>query len=159
MNRAQVEETTRAQADEPAPPGPAAEARPLRDEPERPEADTVDARAGSRSRRMGSLPVLRAVKAGETRVFGIFASVDCGRQGLVLRIEGDRRVFRLSARSYDDVEFVSYRKVGPRSVSCGDQRPLFPVLATFRAGDQPDSGIDGQAVAIEVVEDDFLPPQ
>jgi tetratricopeptide (TPR) repeat protein len=133
--------------------------RPLRDEPERPESTTVDARAGSRSRRMGSLPALRALQAGETRVFGIFASVECGGNELVLRIEGDRRIFRLSARTFDDLELISYRTNGPRTVSCGDQRPLFPVLATFRAGDQPSGRIDGTAVAIEVVEDDFLPPR
>jgi tetratricopeptide (TPR) repeat protein len=157
-SRAQPAGTNTAQPDEPAPAA-AAEARPLRDEPERPESTTVDARAGARSRRMGSLPVLRAVKAGETRVFGIFASVDCTRDGLVLKIDADRRVLRLSAGRFEDVAFISYRKDGPRGVLCGDQRPLFPVLATFRAGDQPGGGIDGTAVAIEVVEDDFLPPQ
>jgi hypothetical protein len=102
---------------------------------------------------------LRAVKSGETRVFGIFASVECTKDGLVLRIDVDRRVLRLSAGRFEDVAFISYRKDGPRGVLCGDQRPLFPVLATFRAGDQPGGGIDGTAVAIEVVEDDFLPPQ
>jgi hypothetical protein len=76
---------------------------------------------------------------------------------VVLRIEGERRVFRLTARSFGDVEFISYRKNGPGGVTCGDQRPLFPVLATFRAADRAGSGVDGTAVAIEVVEDDYLP--
>ena len=123
------------------------------------ETTTVDARAGARSRRMGSMPVLRPVQAGDTRVLGVFTSVECGAGGVVLRIESENRVLRLSARSFDQVEFISYRRHGPNGVSCGDQRPLFPVLATFRAGDSTRGGVDGQAVAIEVVEDDFLPPR
>ena len=98
---------------------------------------------------------LREVRAGETRVFGVFAAVECAKGGLVLRIESERRVLRLSARSFEEIEFISHRKNGPNGVACGEQRPLFPVLATFRAGDQP--GVDGKAVAIEVVEDDYLP--
>jgi hypothetical protein len=31
------------------------------------------------------------------------------------------------------------------------------VLATFRSADTAGSGVDGQAVAIEVVEDDYVP--
>jgi Flp pilus assembly protein TadD len=127
------------------------------DAPERTGATTLDARAGSRSRRMGSLPVLREVRAGETRVLGFFSFAECGKDGVVLGIESDRRVVRLSARSFGEVDFISYRKDGPSGVSCGDQRPLFPVLATFRASDRAGSGVDGTAVAIEVVEDDYLP--
>jgi tetratricopeptide (TPR) repeat protein len=138
-------------------PAPAAGSTAPADVADRPETTTVDARAGARSRRMGSMPVLRPVQAGETRVLGVFASVDCGTDGVVLRIESENRVLRLSARSFDEVEFISYRKNGPNGVSCGDQRPPFPVLATFRAGDSPRGGVDGKAIAIEVVEDDFLP--
>jgi tetratricopeptide (TPR) repeat protein len=166
MDRARAVEARRTQAaeagagsrDEPQPAPQAAETSRPPDAAERTGAPGLDARAGSRSRRMGSLPALREVRAGETRAFGFFASVDCGgRDGMVLRIESDRRVIRLSARTFDAVEFISYRKNGPNGVSCGDQRPLFPVLATFRASDQPGSGVDGTAVAIEVVEDDYLP--
>ena len=81
-----------------------------------------------------------AVKPGETRVLGVFAAVECATGGLVLRIESERRVLRLSARSFDEVEFISYRKNGPNGVACGEQ-----------------PGVDGNAVAIEVVEDDYLP--
>ena len=146
------------QADAPSP-ADAAEPRPLHDEPAPRDPGIEDARAGSRARRMGSVPVLRAVKAGETRVLGAFASVDCSGNGLVLRIASDRGVYRLAARSFGEVEFISHRENGPRSIACGDQRPSYPVLATFRAAAQPDRGVDGDAVAIEVVEDDFLPPR
>jgi hypothetical protein len=89
-------------------------------------------------------------------VLGIFTSVECGKDGLVLKIEGERHVLRLSARSFAEVEFISYRKNGPNGVTCGDQRPLLPVLATFLEADRP-GGVDGTAVAVEVVEDDYLP--
>jgi tetratricopeptide (TPR) repeat protein len=156
--RAQAAETGAGSRDEPQPPPPAPDAGRPPDALERTGGAALDARAGSRSRRMDSLPALREVRAGETRAFGFFASVDCGgKEGMVLRIESDRRIIRLAARSFDDVEFISYRKNGPSGVSCGDQRPLFPVLATFRASDRSASGVDGTAVAIEVVEDDYLP--
>jgi tetratricopeptide (TPR) repeat protein len=144
--------------DEPQPARQAAEPGRPPDAAERTGAAGLDARAGSRSRRTGSLPALREVRAGETRAFGFFASVECGgKDGMVLRIESERRVIRLSARTFDEVEFISYRKNGPSGVACGDQRPLFPVLATFRASDRPGTDVDGTAVAIEVVEDDYLP--
>ena len=148
--RAQAVEARAAERDD-SPPASAAPG----DVPDRPDPTAVDARAGSRARRMRSTPALREVKAGETRVLGVFAAVECATGGLVLRIESERRVLRLSTRSFDEVEFISYRKDGPKGVACGEQRPLFPVLATFRAGDRP--GVDGTAVAIEVVEDDYLP--
>jgi len=154
--RAEDAATNAAARDEPPP---ADRAIPPPDLPAPSETTTLDARAGARSRRMGSLPVLRPVQAGETRVLGVFAAVECGKDGVVLRIESEKRVLRLSARNFDEVEFISYRKSGPSGVACGDQRPLFPVLATFRGGDQAGGGVDGKAVAVEVVEDDFLPPR
>jgi tetratricopeptide (TPR) repeat protein len=162
VSRAQHAEQSLAQpaersAAQPDPPPPAGDASPPAELQDRLESTSVDARAGSRARRMRSTPVLREVRPGETRVFGVFAAVECGKDGVVLRIESETRVLRLSARNFDEVEFISYRKGGPSGVACGDQRPLFPVLATFRAGGEPGRGVDGHAVAIEVVEDDFLP--
>jgi len=147
----QAVEARAAERDDPPPAG----AAPPPELSDRSDPMAVDARAGSRARRMRSTPALREIKVGETRVLGVFAAVECAAGGLVLRIESERRVLRLSARSFDEVEFISYRKNGPNGVACGEQRPLFPVLATFRAGDQP--GVDGTVVAIEVVEDDYLP--
>jgi hypothetical protein len=55
------------------------------------------------------------------------------------------------------VEFIFYRQNKPGGVSCGPQQPSLPVLATFRSAEPPGRDVDGQAVAIEVVEDDFVP--
>jgi hypothetical protein len=101
--------------------------------------------------------VFRAVGAGETRVFGIFKAVDCTHQGLVFRIESDSRAVRLSAARFEDVEFISYRRVAPGTVSCGNQQAGLRVFATFRAETGTGSRLDGRAVAIEVVDDDFVP--
>ena len=107
--------------------------------------------------RLGNQPVFRAVGAGETRVFGIFKAVDCTQQGLVFRIESDSRAVRLSAARFEDVEFISYRRVAPGTVSCGNQQAGLRVFATFRAETGTGSRLDGRAVAIEVVDDDFVP--
>jgi tetratricopeptide (TPR) repeat protein len=138
------------------------EAAALPDVAERPRLGIPVAAAGSdsapgASRRSEAQPLLRPVGPGETRVRGIFRSVECRPQGLVLSIDRDGRILRLAARRFEDVEFISYRKNSPGGVSCGPQQPALPVLATFRSAEPPGRDVDGQAVAIEVVEDDFVP--
>lgn len=99
---------------------------------------------------------LRAVGPGETRIRGLFRSVDCRPDAVVLNIDQDGRIVRLSAAKLDSVRFVSYRKNAPSGVSCGLQPQALTVLATFRSADLPASGVDGYAVAIEIVEDDDM---
>jgi tetratricopeptide (TPR) repeat protein len=101
-------------------------------------------------------PDLRRVGPGETRVLGIFRSVDCRKDAVVLNIDQEGRVHRLSAAKLDNVEFISYRQNAPTGVSCGPQPQALPVLATFRAPDDS-AGVDGYVVAIEMVEDGYVP--
>ena len=109
------------------------------------------------SRAGRSQPDLRLVGPGETRVRGIFRSVDCRPGSVVLVIDQDGRNLRLSAGKLDDVEFVSYRQNAPDGVQCGPQPQAMPVLATFRAVELSSASVDGRAVAIEMIEDDYLP--
>jgi hypothetical protein len=104
-----------------------------------------------------SQPDLRRVGPGETRVRGIFRSVECRPAAVVLVIDQDGRNLRLSAGKLDEVEFVSYRQNAPAGVQCGSQPQAMPVLATFRAIEPPSAGVDGRAVAIEMIEDDYSP--
>ena len=127
---------------------------------ERPSAGVQNAAAGSASARgapQRSGVLLRPVGSGETRVRGIFRSAECRKEGIVLTIDRDGQILRLAARKFEDVEFISHRRNGPSGVPCGAQQPALPVLATFRSADTAGSGVDGQAVAIEVVEDDYVP--
>jgi hypothetical protein len=118
---------------------------------DRPSSATAPAAQSARSQ-----PILRSVGSEETRVRGIFRSVDCQRETVVLNIDQDGQILRFSARRFEDVDFISYRDSTPSGVSCGAQQVALPVLATFRSADPPIRGVDGQAVAIEIVEDDYM---
>jgi hypothetical protein len=56
-----------------------------------------------------------------------------------------------------DVDFISYRSSTPSEVNCGPQKGRDRVYATFRPA-AARNGIDGQAVAIELLPDGFAPP-
>ncbi|MGC4082378.1 MAG: hypothetical protein QM736_09800 [Vicinamibacterales bacterium] len=46
---------------------------------------------------------------------------------------------RMAIKSFDEVEFLTYRQDSPSSVACGAQTPAYRVLATFRT----DIPVDG----------------
>jgi len=101
---------------------------------------------------------MRPVAAGETRVRGQFVAVECGPAGVVLVVQGDAGTVRLRAKQLSEVDFISYRADTPGSVACGALPKPQPVLATYRAaaaGTGP-SATTGDAVAIELVPDDFV---
>jgi len=100
--------------------------------------------------------VLRPVEAGEQRVLGTFEAVDCVNGAVVLRVAIDGRVLALQTKQLADVDFISYRSSMPSEVNCGPQKTRDRVYATYRPGGTT-AGIDGQAVAIEVLPDDFVP--
>ena len=101
--------------------------------------------------------VLRPVETGEERVLGTFEAIDCVNGAVVLRVAIDGRVLALQAKQFADVDFISYRSSTPGEVNCGLQKTRDQVYATYRPGGTT-AGIDGQAVAIEVLPDDFVPP-
>ena len=101
--------------------------------------------------------LLRVVQPGEQRVLGTLDAIDCVNGTIVLRVTSNGRTLSLTARQFADVEFVSFRSSAPGSVSCGPQKPGSRVYATYRPGTAA-GGIDGVAVAIELLPDDFVPP-
>lgn len=105
------------------------------------------------------VPEFRRVGAGERRVLGTFTTVDCRPGSAVLVIEADGETLRLAAESLARVEFIAYGGAASGTVGCGPVRPAPRVFATFREDDRPVavSGVDGQAVAIELLPDDFTP--
>lgn len=105
-----------------------------------------------------SVPVFRSVKAGETRVFGTFTSVGCEGGHLVIEIETDVGPVQMVTDTLGDVEFRAYRPDAPRGVACGEQRPAYPVLATFlEPPDGASMAAPNRAVAIELLPEGYLP--
>ena len=102
---------------------------------------------------------LRPVGQGETRILGRFISIDC-RDGLfLLQIDANGRTLRLAAKQLSDVDFISYRTETPGSVSCGPLSAAARALATYRFRSETTGAgsIDGDAVAIELIPDDYTP--
>ena len=104
------------------------------------------------------MPDLRPVRAGETRVLGVFESVGCGQDQVVLRVITDRGPVHLEAKAFSDIEFISYRPDPPKSVACGPAERTLRVLATYRPFEaRSPAGIDGYAVAVELIPDNYTP--
>jgi tetratricopeptide (TPR) repeat protein len=103
-------------------------------------------------------PALRRVGANEQRVLGVFRSIQCRPGSFVLEIQTPTEVIRIAAKQFSDIDFISYRTDTPGSVTCGPVPGLPPVLATYRAAETGSAaGIIGDAVAIELIPDGYVP--
>ena len=95
---------------------------------------------------------------GEKRAGGTLEEIECRPMDIVLRVRSGERLIRVTAKGFDDVQFISYRDDLKGSVSCGPCNPPDPVYVTWRPGRAADAKlsppIDGRVVAIE-----FLPKQ
>jgi tetratricopeptide (TPR) repeat protein len=125
-----------------------------------PSSSSVDMRIPAETRREvardGGL-LLRAVQPGEQRVLGVLEAVECANGSVVFRVASNGRTLALRAAQFADVEFISYRVVPPGRDFCGPQKSRDRVYATYRP-DGGTAGIDGIAVAVELLPDDFVPP-
>jgi tetratricopeptide (TPR) repeat protein len=103
---------------------------------------------------------LRPVKNGELRVLGMFRTIECRPDVVVLHVDADGRLLRIGARQLGDVDFITYRSEPAGSVSCGALPTPVRVLATYRARATPTSSgaTDGDVVAIELLPDGYTPP-
>jgi tetratricopeptide (TPR) repeat protein len=101
-------------------------------------------------------PVLRLLKEGEQRAEGTLEEIECGPGGIVIRMKTGERTLRVSARRFEDVEFITYRDDLSGSVLCGPRTPPDRVYVTWRPTSarqaQASPPTDGEAVAVE-----FLP--
>lgn len=100
---------------------------------------------------------LRPLQNGETRVLAFFRSIECLPGGVVLHFDADGKTLRLAAKALSEVDFVTYLSEPPGSVSCGALPKPQRALATYRArpGAATPNAADGDAVAIELVPDEF----
>lgn len=123
-------------------------------------ASAVDAARLAEIRREGDRTsglLLRVVQPGEQRVLGTLDAIDCVNGTIVIRVTSNGRTLALKARQFAEVDFISYRSSTPGKVNCGPQQSRDRVYATYRP-DAAGGSIDGLAVAIEVLPDDFVPP-
>ncbi len=123
-------------------------------------AETGEGRTESVGGRPAAAPQvvlgLRAVRSGEVRAEGDLAEIACRADGMVMTVKAEDREIRVTARTFADVDFVSFRSDKPGTISCGPRKPGDRVYVTWRPpapGEKPPAaGIAGMAVAIE-----FLP--
>ena len=123
-----------------------------------PSPDTTTPEAVRRDGMRSSGLLLRVVQAGEQRVLGTLDAIDCARGAVVLRVTSNGRVLALRATQFADVDFISYRSTAPGAVTCGPQKSRDRVYATYRP-EAATGGIDGLAVAIELLPDNFVEPK
>lgn len=104
-------------------------------------------------------PSLRALGPGEQRVLGVFRSVQCRQGTVILQVQTPTTLMSFAAAQLSDVDFISYRTDAPDGVNCGPVPGTPPVLATYRpsAGGTAPEGIDGAAIAMELIPDGYSP--
>ena len=102
------------------------------------------------------IPIFRVLGPGEVRELGMFEGVECPRDGVIFTVRLPARVARVSARTFAQVEFFTYRPEPPGQIACGALPKPQRVYLTYRStGGAP--GTEGTAVAIELLADDYQP--
>jgi hypothetical protein len=101
---------------------------------------------------------LRPVKDGETRVLGMFRAIECQQAGVILVVDVDGRIVRMEAKLLSEIDFITYRTDQGGSVTCGALPMPQRVFATYRPkqGATAPGTSDGEAVAIELLPDDYI---
>jgi hypothetical protein len=112
---------------------------------------------GVRPRRDVFIPALRPVAAGETRILGTFRGIMCGKDSILLTVQTADRTVQLRQNPTRPPEFLAYVPNPPKGVGCGPIEPPQRVLATYTASASPSKAYEGDAVAIELIPDDFTP--
>jgi hypothetical protein len=92
-------------------------------------------------------PVFREIGAGEERVEGVLTAIECRQGAIVFHLDGQSPATRLSAPSFDDVDFITYRSDLTGSVSCGPMKEPMRVYVTVG----PAAGGERVVVAVEVL--------
>jgi len=104
-----------------------------------------------------TIPSPQPVSDGEQRVYGVFESIDCQSDSIVLVVRTADRLLRARASSFADVTFVSYRAGATGSVRCGEQSPPTEVYLTWRETPGSNGQSEATAVALELLPEGFVP--
>ena len=99
----------------------------------------------------------RVLRPNETRAVGSLTTVDCANGSVVLQVETDDESLRLSAASLVAVQVISYQPAAPKPLVCGAVNPPPRVFATYQESEATvqATGIDGRAIAIEILPDGY----
>ncbi len=97
------------------------------------------------------VPLFRELQPGEQRLEATFERIECPRDGLILHVRIGDRPARYTAKTFDAVEFLSYRDDLTGPVQCGPRVPPDKVYLTWRPA-TGDTAVDGIVIAVE-----FLP--
>jgi tetratricopeptide (TPR) repeat protein len=101
--------------------------------------------------------LFRIPRPDETRALGRLSTVECEGERVVLHVETEDESLRLVAVNLSAVEFISYPAGDRVAAACGPVSPPSRVFATYVESDavMQATGIDGRAVAIERLPDDY----
>ena len=97
----------------------------------------------------------RKVGQGEQRVYGVFEAIECSQGQFVVVVRTADGAVRARAARFEDIQFVTYRKLTSQQVTCGKQNPAYEIYLTSREGTAP--GTERTAVAVEVLPEGFIP--
>ena len=98
---------------------------------------------------------LRKPQTGEMQAQGILERVDCDAKGLTFVIKLSDRVIKLRAAKFQDVDLTSFSQDAGREITCGARNPESSVVVNYTAQGDARAKVDGQAISLEFVPQEF----
>jgi tetratricopeptide (TPR) repeat protein len=106
--------------------------------------------------RQRTMLALRPMQAGENRVFGRLAAIQCAATGVVVVVRTpEGATLRAHAAKFNQIDLITYREDLRGGVQCGARPTADPVLLTFTP--DANSTNSGKAVAVEFMPPDYTP--
>src|SRR5687767_1090744 len=99
--------------------------------------------------------VLRKPQTGEIQTQGILDRVDCDAKGMMFVIKLSDRVIKLRAAKFQDVAMTSFSPDAGREITCGARKPESNVVVNYTAWADARAKVDGRAISLEFVPQDF----
>lgn len=124
-------------------------------EPAQPQDDATT--SSTKRQKDTFVPAWRRTEPGEVRVFGRLVAIECGAAGVTLVLRLGARALRITASSFERIDFISYRDDLKGQVTCAPRTPPDIVYVTWRGQDTGGSEIRTEAVAVEFTPRGYTP--
>ncbi|HKO43207.1 MAG TPA: hypothetical protein VJU84_07955 [Pyrinomonadaceae bacterium] len=98
---------------------------------------------------------LRKPQTGEMQTQGILERVDCDAKGMTFVIKLGDRVIKLRAAKFQDVDMRSFSTDAGREITCGARKPENNVVVNYTSSSDARAKVDGRAISLEFVPQDF----